>query len=42
MWCSKIAINNTVYTIINMWCSKLRGDRVGKVGLGMGKGLSYW
>ena len=30
MWCSKIAVNNTISSIINMWCSKLRGDWVGK------------
>lgn len=26
-----------LYTIINMWCSKLRRNRVGKGGLGKGR-----
>ena len=39
MWCSKIAVNNTIYTIINMGCSKLRRNRIGKGGLGLGSGF---
>lgn len=30
MWCSKIAVNNAIYSILNMWCSKLRRNWVGK------------
>lgn len=33
MWCSKMAVNNTMYSILNMWCSKLRQNRVGRGGL---------
>lgn len=29
MWCSKIAVNNTIYSVLNMWCSKLRRNRMG-------------
>ena len=35
MWCSKMAANNTISSIINMWCSELRRNWVGKGGLGM-------
>ena len=39
MWCSKIAVNNTIYSVLNMWCSKLEQNRVGKGGSGMGSGF---
>lgn len=34
-----MAVNNAIYTIINMWCSKLRRNWVGKGGLGKSGGL---
>lgn len=30
MWCSKIVVNNTISSILNMWCSKLGRNWVGK------------
>lgn len=39
MWCSKIAVNNTISSIINMWCSELGRNWVGKEMVRDGRGI---